>query len=497
MTTSLPNYLKQQVYPYRLEKVRSKSVVASKGIVAVNPPDICDWAEERFYVVETKRPIVLEPVQKEVLRLFFERNPDGTFKYQTGLYSTIKKSGKTTIAAMVQQWATETWGDYGEVYHIGNKLDQAKRRAYTIQRNSIEMSPYRKDWDIQELCMTHITSKSSVRPLPLSASGEAGGNQRLTSWTEVWGIRYEAGRRAWDELQPVPTQRLSFRFAESYAGFEGESLLLRDLWDMGLSGERLHEEYPIYGVPAAGLIAYIDTGVAARRMRWQTDEYYAKAEASERPSAFKRVHLNEWVSSVSAFIDEETWNALRGYADPADIKWVFIGVDASVSHDSTAITAVTLIGETIYELETRVFTPTDGKLDYDLTIAPTLKAMFERWRVRQVVYDEYQLHSFMTRFSKEHRHIKFVPFKQDGPRVESDTALYNRIQEATIRHSGSPHLAQHMRNANKHEVGSDEEKGIRIEKRHQEMRIDAVVALSMASIQASKHQPAKLYGGGA
>lgn len=496
MTTLLPNYLEQQAYQYRLHKVRERST-KSAHIIIPNPPDICDWAEERFYIGETKRPIQLEPIQKTILRLFFERNPDGTFKWQTGLYSTIKKSGKTTIAAVVQQWAAETWGDYGEIYHLGNKLDQAKERAFKITKRSIELSPYRKDWDIQETRLTHLSTRSFIKALPVSATGEAGGNQRLTTWTELWGYWFESDRQFWDELQPVPTQSLSFRFAESYAGIEGKSLLLRDLWDMGLSGERLHDEYPIYGVPAAGLIAYIDTGVEARRMAWQTPDYYAKTEARERPSSFKRVHLNEWVSSASAFIDEETWNALRGYPDAADIKWVFIGVDASVSHDSTAITAVTQIGAIIYELETRVFTPVDGKLDYDLTIAPTLKAMFQKWRVRQVVYDEYQLHSFMTRFSKEHRNIKFVPFKQDGPRVESDTALYNRIQEATIRHSGSPHLIQHIKNADKNEVGTDEEKGIRIIKRHQELRIDAVVALSMASYQASKNQPAKLYGGGA
>jgi hypothetical protein len=394
---------------------------------------------------------------------------------------------------MYARWAAETWGYGQEVYNMGNKLKQARDRAFLAARASIKHGPNRNKWRLMNDRMIHLPSDSFIEALPVSDEGEAGGNPSLTVWTELWGFKLELARRFWDEMQPVATRPLSQRFIDTYAGYAGESELLQDLWDRALKGDRLHETLPIYGVPAAGLIAYIDTGPAARRMYWQTPEYYARQEALERPVYFRRLHLNEWAESHAALIPMALWDGLQ-YHEPnlyprriggVDTRpLVTVAVDASVSGDSTAIVAVMKQDDVVIELATWVFEPPrDGKLDYEVTIRPALEQMFRQYRVGTVAYDEYQLHDFMTQYKKQKSGVDFVAFTQGDKRLAADTALLNRLRQGRLLHSGDPELREHIANADAEEKG---DKGaIRIVKRNPDKKIDAVICLSMAAYKIS------------
>lgn len=451
-------------------------------------PDIVEWAESRFYVAKGTT-IQLQPVQKAVLREFF-RMEGRRFVYTDGLYSTIKKSGKTTIAALVCQWACETWGEMKEIYHMGNKLGQAQARAFKIVTRSIMWSPFRDEWEITATKLTHLPTNSFIQALPVNAAGEAGGHQCLTTWTEFHGYIYEENNRMWEELQPIPTEPLSFRFVESYAGYEGESMLLWQMWQRAMKGRRVHEEYPIYATDD-GLIAYIDQGVDARRMPWQTPEYYAKAEASSLPHEFRRIHLNEWVSSQNALINVALWDRLR--ADVLDginprMTDVVLAADASVSGDCTALAVIGWRDGYVVEYETFIWEPpTGGRLDYGQTIEPAIRAAFDRWRVIGVAYDPYQLHDMMTRLKKEFaphdddadaRDKFFYAFPQGGERLEADTQLMTRIRQGKLWHSGNDAVRQHLQNADGKAVG---DKTVRIVKRGSNMPVDAIVAISMGA----------------
>lgn len=457
-------------------------------------PDIVEWAESYFYIIETRQPIVLLPHQRDILRIFTEQKPDGRFKWTTLMYSTIKKSGKTTISALYARWAAECWGEFQEIYNLGNKLQQAQGRAFRKITQSLTMltTPLeqRDKWDIQKTLLTYKPNGSFIQALPISDKGEAGGNPSLTVWTELWGFEHEDARRFWDELQPVATRQLSQRFIDTYAGYTGESELLQGIWNLAQSGQPLHDTLPIYGVEEAGVCAYIDTGNTARRMAWQTEDYYRQQEAIERPSNFSRLHRNEWVEPESSFVEIAMWDGLTYTEKPKQPQRVVIGVDASVSGDSTAAVAVCMEGVNVVELETWIFEPPkNGKIDYETTLKPALADMMRRYRVWCVVYDEYQMHDFMTQFGKSHRGPQYVAFGQGSPRIDSDTALLKRIQQGQLRHSGNQKLRDHIQNANAKEIGDG--KAIRIVKRTPDKKIDATICLSMASYILSNRQPAK------
>lgn len=205
--------------------------------------DICDWAEKHFYIPLTTDPVVLPLHQKAILRFFFTRQGKH-FPFQTVIYSTVKKSGKSTTAGIVARYYAETQARYGEILCIGNDMDQAKDRSFKEIVRSIELTPgydpYRNRlpgiWNVMKLSMTNLKSGSSVKAIAVDAKGEAGGQPALTVWTELWGAENVEARRFWDEMTPIPTVPDSVRMVETYAGYDGESELLRGLYDVGRGG---------------------------------------------------------------------------------------------------------------------------------------------------------------------------------------------------------------------------------------------------------------------
>lgn len=339
--------------------------------------DIADWGERHFYIPQTGDPIVIPLHQKAVLRYFFTRRENGHFPFQNIVYSTIKKSGKSTIAGLIARWFAETQGRYKEIMTIGNDLEQAKDRSFKEVVRSLEMTPgynYARSnlpgrWWVNKLSLRCVLTGSSIKAIAVDAKGEAGGQQSMTIWTELWGAEDIEAKRFWDEMQPIPTVPDSLRLVETYAGYDGESELLRRLYDSGMEGRQLtagevaqlvcrpeipgqsfqdfvdcwHETrgdpdvlIPIWSNPQAGIGMYWDSGMNARRMPWQhmflegredglcadckctwkahdigitAEEYYRVAEAQGPPQAYRRLHLNEWVGAESQFVPMESWDA--------------------------------------------------------------------------------------------------------------------------------------------------------------------------------------------
>lgn len=89
----------------------------------------------------------------------------------------------------------------------------------------------------------------------------------------------ENGRRLFEELTSVPTRENSVKFIATYAGFEGESELLMDLYEKAVDRDehpegqavRIHPTLPIYENREARIFCYWDHEA---RLPWQTEEYY-------------------------------------------------------------------------------------------------------------------------------------------------------------------------------------------------------------------------------
>lgn len=480
------------------------------------PPDVVTWAEKNFYIPTDEgkpRLISLLPHQKIILECFF--NPKLAVSlncgpnFQTLIYSTIKKSGKTAIAAMVARWITETWGSHSEVFSLANDLEQARGRIYQAAITSIELSPgYSRQakgiahkWRIIERQATHLPSHSTLKAVSADYKGEAGSNPVATLWSELWGYESESAVRLWEELTPVPTRPRSIRYVETYAGYEGESAILNELEDrikkdgIRLTRTQLNQlgcdwpfpdiDLPFYYHPSTRTFAYWDTGLAARRMPWQTPEYYIAQENELRPSAYRRLHLNERVSNAETFIQREWWERLTIQTPPpltANTPLV-VGADASVTGDCTALVAVSRDPTNptqVLQRLCRTWQPSAGHpLDYSQTIEPTLREWCQRYNIVQIAYDAYQLHDLMTRLRNDG--VTWCrPFSQNADRSIADKALFDLIRDQRIHHTGSEELAEHIFNCGA-KVPAGDNSRLRLVKKTNKSKIDAAVALSMAS----------------
>lgn len=484
------------------------------------PPDVVTWAEKNFYIptdAGTPKLISLLPHQKIILECFFNPKLASHLNcgpnFQTLIYSTIKKSGKTAIAAMVARWITETWGSHSEVFSLANDLEQARGRIYQAAITSIELSPtfsrqakgIPNRWRIIERQATHLPSHSTLKAVSADYKGEAGSNPVATLWSELWGYESESAQRLWEELTPVPTRPRSIRYVETYAGYEGESTILNELEDrikrdgIRLTREQLHaslgcewpfpdEQLPFYYHSPTRTFAYWDTGIAARRMPWQTPAYYSAQEGELRPSAYRRLHLNERVSNAETFIQKEWWERLHDETipPPSPNTPIVVAADASVTGDCTALVAVSRDPKNptqVLQRLCRVWQPSGGHpLDYSQTIEPTLREWCDQYNVVQIAYDAYQLHDLMTRLRNDA--VAWTrPFSQNAERSVADKQLFDLIRDKRIHHVGDPTLAEHLYSCGA-KVPTGDNSRLRLIKKAAKSKIDAAVALSMACSEA-------------
>jgi phage terminase large subunit-like protein len=485
------------------------------------------WAQDQgnFRLEDTGEPIQFARHQAAVLRYCLGRRPNGRLPFRLVLWSECKKSGKTTVSGAVIKWAAETWGQYGEILCVGNDADQAQERGFRKMTIAVEQTPgYVKErqrlpgvWQLHGAKRAVCTATGTiVKAVAKDYRGEAGGNPILSVWTELWGFIHKDDLRFWSEMAPSPTRPDSIRMVETYAGWEGESELLYSLYEQTvLEGRQLtagelgdtsafaeapnaDSPVPCYVNEAAGMFAYWDSGAQAHRQPWQQGvqgaAYYANEAASQTPANYSRLHHNEWASAESSFIDLTWWDGCQGAPIPlvpGDDIPLILAMDAAVTGDTFAVVVVSRDPERPGGFEQQggvmlrsanLWVPVGGKpLDFG-EVEKMVRAFCANHNVVQIAYDPYQLHDMATRLQQDG--VAWCrAFGQGQERLIADGQLYQMIVQRRIRHDGAwPQVREHLSNANK-KVSATEDTRLRIVKKSEGRKIDAVVALSMATAE--------------
>jgi phage terminase large subunit-like protein len=483
-----------------------ESLLADDGIAAekdVGPQDIVEWAEKNFYIDSAyvngvwqrwEKPIVLSPYQKEAFSIIWPKVMSG--EVTLVVWSEPKKSGKTTIQALVGQWWAEQMERYNEILFVANDLEQAASHGFAMLIRSAEMNP-EDHYSIRHRAgdMVHKVRRTVVKAIPCDFKGEAGKNQGLSLWDELWGYTSEASQRLWDELTPPPTRNIAIRFVVTYAGFKGESTLLWDIYESIVGHPRIHKEHR---VPGTDLPIYQKGGTIVfwshePRQLWQTARYYAQQKDELRPTAFIRLHKNEWVQKETAFIPMELWdecvNPEAKRWSPGDLRPLVIAIDASESLDCTAMAATYLDPETgrLKLLEHGIWSPMPSDLLQGRNIVDLVETVQARVlelaeagaEIPLIVYDPFQMSTIALNLAKKGFFVR--PFSQGDPRIKADTALFLNITSKNLDvYEDSRDLREHIENAVKKEA----EKGFRISKDKATKPCDGAVALSMSAFAA-------------
>ena len=254
---------------------------------------------------ETGAPFVLNSAERDFLRLAFQLNDDGKLVFPELVFGAIKKSGKTTLAAIIMLTMLLLFGGrFAEGFCVANDLEQAQSRVFAIIKRIIEASPLLKR-------EARVTADKIVFPgfynatiiaIASDAASAAGANPTITCFDELWGYTSERSRRLWDEMITSPARKIGCRLTVSYAGFFGESLLLEEIYKRG---RQQPEVAPSLHAGDGILFAWHHEPIAP----WQTEAWLAEMRRSLRPNAYARMIQNQFVSSESTFIDLSTWDS--------------------------------------------------------------------------------------------------------------------------------------------------------------------------------------------
>ena len=446
-----------------------------------------EFVREVLVDPETNRRFELYPAQEQFLREAFTPGLDGGLPYAELVFGAPKKSGKTTMSAFAVLYTTAVLGGkFAEGYVVANDLEQAASRVFRAASRIVKASPMLKhDARVTQDVIEFRSTGGTIQAIASEYKGAAGTNPTIVVADELWGFMSESAHRLWDEMVvPAPTRTVSVRLTTTYAGFSGESDLLERLYHRGLRGERIGPD--LYRQP--GMLMFWSHEPVAP---WQTPEWLEQMRQQLRPNAYLRMIENRFVSGESSFVDEGWWDGCVDrrltpvVADSALRVWV--GVDASVKRDQTAIVAVTWDRDTkkVRLVWHKTFQPSpENPLDFETTVENTLLGLRDRFRVKTVRFDPYQLVASSQRLKVAG--VPMVEFSQTVPNLtEASSNLYELIKGRNLL----VYPDDAMRLAIRQSVAIETARGWRITKEKTSHKIDVVVALAQAALGAVQDGP--------
>lgn len=460
------------------------------------------WDEETQDFLHTPGKIVALPLHRKIFNHVLTVDPiKKTFPYTTFMFSCPKKSGKTAWGAAMGAWYADVSYDGTEIYVLANDREQAEGRMmkaikYDARHHGLGDDCVHK-YDIQ------YPSTTVTQVLSSHYTSAAGGQQALTLWDELWGYLTEKSQRLWEEMTPIPTEKLGLRVVVTYAGWENESQLLWDLYESSvINGIRLKEEFPnlpCYTNQSKTMFVYWDH---EPRMPWQTPEYYEQQLHELRPVNFRRLHLNQWGSAQDQFIDPDDYTACEVLETPLMYRPdspfythpISVGVDVGVKRDTSAVVGVYYNRTTEKNEEGKseekitlgvafhkIWTPPKGEeLNLENTVEAYLKEICKMFTISNIYYDPTHLYRSMQTLRVEG--LPVTEFTQTIPNmVKASTALYEVIRFQVLSVYPDSELRNHIKFAAAKAHGS----GFRIIKNPDMPRpVDGAIAMAMAVYDA-------------
>jgi phage terminase large subunit-like protein len=447
--------------------------------------DPISFIEAVLHDPETKKPFKLLPAERAFLEHAFKRDDNGRLLYPEQIYSCPKKSGKTTFAAIHALTLLLLFGGaYPEATICANDQEQSVGRVFTMIRRIVESSPLlKREAKITQDKITFLAFDATITAIPSNFATAAGGNQNISVFDELWAFTSERSRRLWDELVPPPTRQVACRLTTTYAGFEGESLLLEELHKRGLQQPQIGDDlYAGDGI----LTFWSHTPVAP----WQTEAWLAEMRRTLRPNQYLRMIENRFVTTETSFISLAAWDRcvdpnLRPSFGERGLP-VYAAVDASTKHDSTAI-VVTHWDKKAQQVRLvfhRIYQPSpDQPLDFEGTIERTILDLRKRFLLRKALFDPWQMQATAQRLTR--LGVKVEEFPQSPANLTTASQnLYELIQgQGLVVYPDAD-----LRLAISRAVAIETPRGWRIGKDKQTHKIDIVIALAMAAHAAVQGQ---------
>ena len=305
--------------------------------------------EREYYLDDTKVLVEFQPHQRRILNKAFRANEEGKLPYETVVWSTPKKEGKTAIGGAIAYGWCRHYG--GNAFSLANDKDQAGERMFDRVVKNLQIMREKNEPLFLQIVdegyhdritknnMIEFAEGDQVNPsphwlkfVPADYAGEAGGRQAFTCFDEMWAYKGDAMSRFWDEFVPLSIMPASLRFITTYAGWYGESELLWSIYDTVVKPDP-HDPHIKHGTPVPELedLPVYQYGTAYQpgsylvywdhenRMPWKTPAYIEGRRddpaVKGRESEWRRMWKNEWTTGQEAFLPAELIDELMDMAE--------------------------------------------------------------------------------------------------------------------------------------------------------------------------------------
>jgi phage terminase large subunit-like protein len=443
--------------------------------------------------------LVLRPWQKELVKRIFARDADGGLTARVALVGTPRKSGKSALASTLALYSLIAEGiEGGEVVVAAAEKEQA-RIIFGEAKRMVESS------ELSEMCTLYrdaiyVPSTGSVMKV---LSAEAYSKEGLNiSRAIVDEIHAHKNRELWDVLSLSMGNRgkLAQLLAVTTAGqkqdMTGQDSIAYSLYQYGKRVSTGEIDDPTFFMswweaePEADhrLETTWESANPGYNDLVSKDDFASAVNRTPEPE-FRTKRLNQWVSSLNAWLPTGKWEQLDAEIELDPDQPVIVGFDGSFNGDCTALAYATIPkeGELPHVGLIRVWEKqpedTDDWRVSTSEVEDEIIQFCQKYNVKEIACDPFRWQRSMEAMQDLGLPVVEYPSSSPSRMVPACSKFYTAVTEANITHDGNPTLARHLTNA----VIKIDRLGPRIVKEHRgsPRKIDAAVAVVIAFDRAT------------
>jgi phage terminase large subunit-like protein len=443
--------------------------------------------------------LVLRPWQKELVKRIFARDEDGGLRARVALVGTPRKSGKSALASMLALYSLIAEGiDGGEVVVAAAEKEQA-RIIFGEARRMVESS------ELSEMCTVYrdaifVPSTGSVmKVLSAEAYSKEGLNISRCILDEAHAHK---NRELFDVLslsmgnRGKLAQMLAVTTAGQKTDMTGQDSIAYSLFQYGkrvASGEVNDPTFFMSWWAAPDEADHRDPEVWRIANPGYDDlvspDDFASAVLRTPEPEFRTKRLNQWVSSMNAWLPNGTWQPLSEPRELLPDEEIIIGFDGSFNGDCTSLVGCTIPKDDekpyLFMIQTWEKQPEDTD-DWRVNTQDVEDAIIQfcsRHTVKEIACDPYRWQRSMDAMLEMGLPVIEFPSTSPSRMVSACQKFYTSVTEQTMIHDGDALLERHLSNA----VIKTDRLGPRIVKEHRgsPRKIDAAVAAVIAFDRAT------------
>ena len=431
------------------------------------------------------QPFIPLEWMEDVLADIFQLAPDGSRTIRTYLLGVPRKNAKSTLGAAIAVYMLimDETDDAPQIISAAGDRKQA-RLVFDMAKGMIMASP-----ELREVCTVHRdvircnTNGGTYKAVSADAGLAHGLNPTVIIVDEYHVHKTEELYVALNTGSAMRNQPLTIVI--STAGFDKTDSPLGKLWTYAMkvkAGEVVDSAMGStwYG-PKDG-DKHTDPAVwEATNPSWEIMNHTEMATSCRQmpESEFRRYRLNEWTTTMTAWLPAGAWDAVTDRTkriEPGDL--VVLGFDGAWKGDSTALVAVRISDLHIEPIAVWEAPPGDPHWRTPAhEVEETIRITCSVYAVREIAADPWRFEQSLQRLAEEGFPVVEFPTNAMARMIPATQTIYDGVMDKTISHNGDPVLARHIANC----VAKSDHRGLRITKANKasSAHIDMAVATTI------------------